>query len=80
MDEDKDTMVCWLAYGEVVGYQELELVQNRQPILSFVSLNDHSDLIGMLLTDLLDFFASLSKCLPSLERFIRRHPYLLVTE
>lgn len=62
-----------LAHVDVVGYQELGLVQNGQLLLSLIPLDDHGDLVGVLLTDLLDLFAPVSKCPPLFEGSVGRH-------
>lgn len=63
------------AHIDMVWYQELGLVQNRKLFLSLISLNDHRDLVGMLLTDLLHLFAPVSKCSPLFEGSVGRHLY-----
>lgn len=62
-----------LAHVDVVRYQELGLVQNRQLFLSLISLNDDRDLVGVLITDLLDLFAPVSECPPLFEGSVGRH-------
>lgn len=62
-----------LTHVDVIRYQELGLVQNGQLLLSLVSLNDHGDLVGVLITDLLDLFAPVSKCPPLFEGSVGRH-------
>lgn len=44
---------------DVVWHQELGLVQDGQLFLSLISLNDHGDLVGVLLSDQSDIFYSL---------------------
>lgn len=62
-----------LTHVDVVRDQELGLVQNRQLFLSLIPLNDHWDLVGVLLADLLNLFAPVSKCPPLFEGSVGRH-------
>lgn len=62
-----------LTHVDMVWHQKLCLVQNRKLLLPLISLNNYRDLVGMLLPDLLDLLAPVSKCPPLFEGSIGRH-------
>lgn len=65
-----------LTHVDMVWHQKLRLVQNRKLLLPLVSLNNNRNLVGMLLPDLLDLLAPVSKCPPLFEGSVGRHRYL----
>lgn len=66
-----------LTHVHMVWHQKLCLVENRKLLLSLISFNNYRDLVGMLLSDLLDLLASVSKCPSLFEGSVGRHRYSL---
>lgn len=62
-----------LAHVNMVWDQKLGLIQDRQLLLTLVALDDHRDLTGVLVADLLHLLTAVGEAAPLLERPVGGH-------